>query len=91
MLSAVAYAQVQVVVDLCNQRTPQAIVGKPEHTRAVLLQQALSYMPSPQPEHMMRNVACKIGQILKGKVRHDIILLIIFCSNCVMCNIHVED
>lgn len=68
LLTAVAFANVQVVVDLCNARTPQVMVGTPEHTRAVLLQQAIACMPSPQSEHMMRNVASKIGQTLKAKV-----------------------
>lgn len=68
LLTAVAYANVQVVVDLCNARTPQVMVGTPEHTRAVFLQQAIACMPSPQSEHMMRGVAIKIGQTLKAKV-----------------------
>ena len=67
LLTAVGYAQVQVVADACqSDSTPPPTPSVHQH--ALVLQQALHHIPNPNAECMTRNVAVRLGQQLGEQV-----------------------
>ena len=68
LLTAVGHAQVQVVADACQSEASSAQVSPTVHNQAVVLQQALHHIPSPNEELMLRKVATKLGQCLGQQV-----------------------
>lgn len=68
MLTTVSHAKFQVVVHACNADPQAPDITTAEHNHAVLLQQALQYIPSPQSEFTTKSVAMKIAQQLLDQV-----------------------
>ncbi|KAK7089931.1 ubiquitin carboxyl-terminal hydrolase 9X-like isoform X2 [Littorina saxatilis] len=62
MLTTVAHAKVQVVVDACNAESQSPQVTAQEHHQAAALQQALHFIPTPESEFTLRGVASRLGQ-----------------------------
>ena len=76
LLTAVGYAQVQVVADACqSDSTPPPTPSVHQH--ALVLQQALHHIPNPNAECMTRNVAVRLGQQLGEQVTYISITKII--------------
>ena len=69
MLTTVLNAKLQVVIDACNAdpQSPPNITQQ-EHSHAVLIQQALQFIPNPTSEIMTKNVAMRLGQHLTDQV-----------------------
>ena len=61
MLTTVAHAKVQVVVDAVsessNQQSPN--ITAQQHHAAAALQQALHFIPTPESEYTLRSVASR--------------------------------
>jgi len=68
MLTTVLNAKLQVVIDACNADPQSPNVTQQEHSHAVLIQQALQFIPNPQSEIMTKNVAMRLGQHLTDQV-----------------------
>ncbi|XP_071163274.1 ubiquitin carboxyl-terminal hydrolase 9X-like isoform X2 [Mytilus edulis] len=64
MLTTVLNAKLQVVIDACNADPQSPNVTQQEHSHAVLIQQALQFIPNQQSEIMTKNVAMRLGQHL---------------------------
>ncbi|KAK3094503.1 hypothetical protein FSP39_002606 [Pinctada imbricata] len=64
MLTTVSHAKFQVVVDACQADPQSPAITAAEHNHAVILQQALHFIPNPNTEMTMRNVAMRLGQQL---------------------------
>ncbi|OWF40886.1 probable ubiquitin carboxyl-terminal hydrolase FAF-X isoform X2 [Mizuhopecten yessoensis] len=64
MLTTVSHAKFQVVVDACNADPQSPNITAAEHNHAVILQQALQYIPNPTSEFTTKNVAMRLGQQL---------------------------
>lgn len=69
MLTTVLNAKLQVVIDACNADPQSPNVTQQEHSHAVLIQQALQFIPNQQSEIMTKNVAMRLGQHLTDQVR----------------------
>ena len=64
LLTCVGHATVQVVADACQSDSSAPPISPSIHNHAVVLQQALHYIPNPSAECMTRNVAIRLGQNL---------------------------
>ena len=65
------YAQVQVVADAMNPSDssgPPQTISASVHNAAVILQQALQYIPNPGSECMLRNMAVRLAQFMGRQV-----------------------
>jgi len=72
VLTAVGYAQVQVVAEACQSESPggtaQITVTPVMHSHAVILQKALQCVPNPNTDFIMRTTATRLGQFLTRQV-----------------------
>ena len=68
MLTTVAHAKVQVVVDACSAESQAPQVTVQEHHQAAALQQALHFIPTPESEFTLRSVATRLGQHMGEQV-----------------------
>jgi len=75
MLTTVSHAKFQVVVDACNADPQSPAITAAEHNHAVILQQALQYIPNPTSEFTTKNVAMRLGQQLLDQVCQTLQLL----------------
>lgn len=69
LLATVGHAQVQVVADACSQPGSQGTseasgITHAQHNHAVVLQNALPFIPNPNSECMTAYVAGRLGQFL---------------------------
>ena len=68
MLTTVAHAKVQVVVDACSAESQGPPISVQEHHQAAALQQALHFIPTPESEFTLRGVATRLGQHMGEQV-----------------------
>jgi hypothetical protein len=69
MLTTVAHAKVQIVVDACSSEPPVTMVTPQQHHHAAALQQALHFIPTQEAEYTLRTVASRLGQQMGEHVR----------------------
>ena len=69
MLTTVSHAKFQVVVDACHADPQAPAITQAEHNHALILQQALHYIPNPNTEMTTKNVAMRLGQQLLDQVQ----------------------
>ena len=69
LFTVICYSQVAVVAESLRKDTGDKIaVGTPQHSAAILLQQALQHIPNPYYECVIRNAGAKIGHTLGQQV-----------------------
>ena len=71
LLTVVGYAQVTVVAEAIQPSDPTCTpppVSASAHNAAVILQQALQYIPNPATECMLRNMAVRLAGHLSNLV-----------------------
>ena len=68
MLTTVAHAKVQVVVEACSAESQGPPITVQEHHQAAALQQALHFIPTPESEFTLRGVATRLGQHMGEQV-----------------------
>lgn len=64
MLTTVSHAKFQVVVEACSADPQSPNITQAEHSHALILQQALQFIPNPGAEVMTRTVGLRLGQQL---------------------------
>lgn len=69
MLTTVSHAKFQVVVEACSADPQSPNITQAEHSHALILQQALQFIPNPGAEVMTRTVGLRLGQQLLDQVR----------------------
>ena len=72
LFTVVGYAQVTVVAEAIQPSDPSCSpppVSASAHNAAVILQQALQYIPNPATECMLRNMAVRLAGHLSNLVR----------------------
>lgn len=68
MLTTVSHAKFQVVVEACSADPQSPNITQAEHSHALILQQALQFIPNPGAEVMTRTVGLRLGQQLLDQV-----------------------
>ena len=71
LLTVVGYAQVTVVAEAIQPSDPSCSpppISASAHNAAVILQQALQYIPNPGTECMLRNMAVRLATHLSSQV-----------------------
>lgn len=68
MLTTVSHAKFQVVVEACSADPQSPNITQAEHSHALILQQALQFIPNPGAEVMTRMVGLRLGQQLLDQV-----------------------
>jgi len=71
LLTVVGYAQVTVVAEAIQPSDPSCSpppISASAHNAAVILQQALQYIPNPATECMLRNMAVRLAGHLSSLV-----------------------
>lgn len=75
LFTVIGHAKVNVVAEAINATDPSAQMplSTSDHSAAVVLQQALMYIPNPNTECMLKNVAVRLA-IKMGKAVSFIII-----------------
>ena len=84
MMTVVGYAQVTVVAEAIQPSDPSssvAPISASAHNAAIILQQALQYIPNQNTECMLRNMAVRLAGHLSSLVRIQLVLFL-FSVHC---------
>ena len=68
VLTVVGYAQVTVVAEAIQPSCSLPSISTSAHNAAIILQQALQYIPNPGTECMLRNMAVRLAGHLSSLV-----------------------